>query len=346
MNPHSPSPPQFNMDMSLWFSNTSTNILSKLISDMEIKMISDIHLLYNERKIKHKYQTTYIQPSHLIYNAEILLHNFQKEFKLELTNLTRNNNTKLNIDMNKIKQKPHLFPMIFKTPQQPIYSPKNILQISNHHQIYHQLKFLQNDIIFIDTETDGLSIHKSNLLSICLTTIKLNENPINSPNSTEHLFYIKPHNSYHINTNGEAFKINKISQTTIDKEGKTLTSLTPTILNLLNNKIIIGYNINSFDIPIIRNNLKRINITLPPLMTIDLYQAHHKLFKHDLNSALKNLRCFPIPKEHQHTANGDADACIRLLAAMTKELNLPLTKNTYISTQTPTNKHNIFHTHI
>lgn len=346
MNPHSASPPQSIMDMSLWISNTSTNILFKLISDMENKMISDIHLLHNERKIKHKNQATLIQPSHLLLNSEILLHNFQKEFKLEISNLTKNNKTKLTINMNKMKQNPHQFSMILKTPKEPIYSPKTILQISSHHQIYNNLKALQNDIIFIDTETDGISTYSSNILSICLTTITLNENPLASPNPTEYLFYIKPHKNYKVDTNGQAFKINKISQKTLDEKGKPLLPISPIILNLLKNKIVVGFNINSFDIPIIRNNFKRININLPPLMTIDLYQAHHKLVKHDLNTALKDLQCFPIPENNQHTANGDTDACIRLLAAFTKELNLPLTKNTYISTHTSTNKHDIFHTHI
>jgi uncharacterized protein YprB with RNaseH-like and TPR domain len=346
MNPHSASPPQSIMDMSLWISNTSTNILYKLISDMETKMISDIHLLHNERKIKHKHKATYIQPSHLIFNSEIFLNNFQREFRLEISNLTKNNKTNLTINMNKMKQNPHLFSMIIKTPQHTIYSPKDILQISSHQQIFHQLKNLQNDIIFIDTETDGISTYSSNLLSICLTTITLNENPLTSPNPTEYLFYIKPHNKYKVDTNGQAFKVNKISQKILDEKGKPLSSISPTIIHLLTNKIVVGFNINSFDIPIIRNNLKRININLPPLMTIDLYQAHHKLVKHDLNTALKDLHCFPIPQNKQHTANGDTDACIRLLAALTKELNLPLTKNTYISTQKSTNKHDIFHTHV
>jgi len=280
MTPHS-SPSQSTIDLSLWISNTSTNILLNLISEMETKMISDIHLLHNERKIKHKYQNTPVQSSHLLYNTEILLHKFQKEFKFELTKLTKNNTTKLTINMHKIKQNPQLFPMTIKQSQTLIQSPKNIIQISNHHQIYHQLKFLQNDIIFMDTETDGTSIHKNNILSICLTNINLNENPITSPNPTETIFYIKPHNSYQIDTSSEAFRINQISQATINKEGKLLSLIAPTILSLLSNKIVVGYNINSFDIPIIRNNLKRINVNLPPLMTIDLYQAHHKLFKHD-----------------------------------------------------------------
>jgi uncharacterized protein YprB with RNaseH-like and TPR domain len=340
---------QSTIDMTLWFSNTTTNILLHLISDMEIKMVSDIHLLHNERKIKHKHKNVHIQTSHLIYSAENLIQKFQTELKSELAKLTKNNNTTLTINMNKIKQHPHLFHEIIKAPKLPNQLPKNILQISSHHQIHHQLKYIQNDLVFLDTETDGLSIHKSNILSICLTTININSNPITSQNSTEKLFYIKPYSTYTVDTSSQAFKVNQISQSTINKKGVMLANIAPEILKLLTTKIVVGFNINSFDIPIIRNNLKKYKIHLPPIMTIDLYQAHHKLIKHDLNSALKDLKCYPIDKNNQHSANGDADACIRLLAAFTSELDLPLTKQTYLSQQNqqnPINKHQIFHTNI
>jgi uncharacterized protein YprB with RNaseH-like and TPR domain len=340
------SPPQSTIDMSLWLTNTATNTLLHLISEMETKMISDIHMLYNERKIKHKHKNIHIQPSHLLYNFEILMQNFQVNFKAELSNLIKNNKSTLTVNMNKIKLNPQPFMTALRSPKQVNNPSKSILQISNHHQIYQQLRNIQNDVVFIDTETDGISTHNSNLLSICLTTIDLKENPIASPNHTEHLFYIKPSNEYTINTNSDAFKINQISQSTLDTKGSELSQVAPIILKLLTTRIAVGFNINSFDIPIIRNNLKRINTTLPPLMTIDLYQAHYKLFKHDLNSALKHLKCYPIPKNDQHSANADTDACIRLLAAFTKELNLPSTKETYLTQCLTRNKHQIFQINI
>jgi len=347
MSPHpSPSPPQSTIDMSLWTSNTATNILLNLISDMEIKIISDIHLLFNERNIKHKHKNIQIQPSHLLYNVNILLHKFQTQFLTEISNFTSKNNTILTANMDKIKQNPHLFPTLLKTPKQFLQPPRNILQISSHNLIHHQLKNLYNDIIFVDTETDGLSTYKSNLLSICLTSIKPTDHPSLPPTYTEHLFYIKPNNSYSVNTDSQAYKINQISQATLNLKGSSLPSIAPLILDLLTSRIVVGFNINSFDIPIIRNNLKRINITLPPLMTIDLYQAHHKIAKHDLSSALKDLRCYPIAQDSLHSANGDTDACIRLLAAFTEDLQLPLTKNSYLSQHNTNNKHQIFQTNI
>jgi uncharacterized protein YprB with RNaseH-like and TPR domain len=248
--------------------------------------------------------------------------------------------------MEKIKQKPHLFPTLSKSPKQIIQTPRNILQISSQNLIHHQLKNLYNDIIFVDTETDGLSTYKSNLFSICLTSIKATDHHTFPLTSKEHLFYIKPNNSYSVNTDNQAYKINQISQTTLNSKGISLSSIASLILDLLTSRIVVGFDINSFDIPIIRNNVKRINITLPPLMTIDLYQAHHKIAKHDLSSALKDLRCYLIAQDSLHSANGDADACIRLLTAFTKDLQLPLTKNSYLSHNNINNTHQIFQTNI
>lgn len=324
--PMSPTLPS-TMDTALWLNNTATNILNTLITELEIKMISDTHILCNDRHIKHKHKNIYTQPSHLLQNVEILLDKFQHELRSQTKQIT--GQTCLTLNMKKIKKQPHLF--IHDRKTLPIPNPRTILQISSHQFIFDQLKHLQNDIVFIDTETDGTSIHSSNILSICMTTINLNHNPIYSSNNTEHFYYIKPHNKYIVNTQSDAYKINKITQFDLDTYGIPLSSIYNLIHSLLTTNIVVGFNINSFDIPLIRKNLKTLNCHLPPIMTIDLYQAHHQLVKHDLESALKDTICYPIEHNLQHSAKADTDACIRLLAALTKKLNLPSTKHAYIS---------------
>jgi uncharacterized protein YprB with RNaseH-like and TPR domain len=330
------------MDTALWLNNTATNILHTLIAQLEIKMISDTHLMFNDRNIKHKYKNIHTQHSHLTHNIEILLNNFQDELRLKTKQLTTNK-TCLTLNMQKIKSQPHLY-IHDRNPNTPTLIPRTILQISNHKIIFDQLKHLQNDLVFIDTETDGTSIHNSKILSICMTTINLNTSPIHSPRNTEYFYYIKPHTNYKINTKSEAFRINKITQSDLDTLGKPLTSIYNTIYSLLTTKIVVGYNINSFDIPLIRKNLKDLKLHLPPVMTIDLYQTHHQLIKHDLNSALKNTTCYPIEFHQQHCAKADTEACIRLLAALTSKLKLPLTKESYISQFKPNIKFKTFQT--
>lgn len=331
------------MDTILWLNNTASNILHTLIAKLETKLISDTHIMFNDRHIKHKHKNVHIQSSHLMHNIDILLDDFQHELKHHIKQLNTNK-TCLTLNMNKMKNQPHLY--IHHKKPTPTPNPRTILQISSHHLIFNQLKNLQQDLVFIDTETDGTSIHTSNILSICMTTINLKDSPIHSDNYTEHFHYIKPHINYKINTKNEAFKINKITQDDIDTHGIPLTSIYNLIYSLLTTKIVVGYNINSFDIPLIRKNLKSLKLHLPPIMTIDLYQTHHQLIKHDLKSALQNTRCYPIEPHLQHSAKADTEACIRLLAALTNKLKLPMTKQAYISQLIPNKKFQTFHTQI
>jgi uncharacterized protein YprB with RNaseH-like and TPR domain len=328
------------IDAILWLTNTMNSITIKLISKMEIKLISDLHILHNERKIKHKHKNTPVQYNHFEHNVNILLEELQNQITEEITTL-KNHTSTPTINMSLLKSKPHLFKHTSWEPTTTT-SPKSIMQITSHENIYTQLKDIQQDIIFLDTETDGLNVHKNNILSICMITINMQPNPLYSDKPTEHLYLIKPHQNYTIDQNSTASQIHKISQMNLNKNGLNLKIIGPTIVNLLTNKIIVGFNINSFDIPILRNNLKKHNITLPPLQTIDLYQAHYKLIKHNLQTALKNLNCYPIPTNLQHTANADADACIRLLAEFTKKLKLPTNKDSYNLSHMPHLKNSIF----
>jgi oligoribonuclease (3'-5' exoribonuclease) len=63
-----------------------------------------------------------------------------------------------------------------------------------------QLKDIQQDLIFINTET-GLNTQKNNLLSICMTTIDFNKSPLHSFTPTEIHYYIKPKQNYVIDQN-------------------------------------------------------------------------------------------------------------------------------------------------
>jgi len=239
--------------------------------------------------------------------------------------------------MSLLKTKPHLFNHTAWEPSTLPNQPKIIMQITAHDLIYNQLKDIQQDFIFLDTETDGLSTHKNNILSICTTTINMNTNPLYSYILTETLYCIKLNQNYTIDQNATASQINK---------EHNLKTIGPTIIKLLNEKIVVGFNINKFDIPILRSNLKRHNLILSLLQTIDLYQAHHKFVKHDLQSALGDLIYYPIPSNLQHTANADTDVCIRLLASLTNKLNLHQSKDLCIFKQENTSKRSIFSTKI
>jgi DNA polymerase III epsilon subunit-like protein len=206
----------------------------------------------------------------------------------------------------------------------PSDKPRTLLQIASHNLIHEQLKNIQNNIIFLDIETDGLP-PKCEILSICMTNI--NANP--STNLQEQFYYLKPSQDYKINYQSQAYKINRITQKEIDNHSMTLTNIGDQIIQLLTNNITVGFNINTFDIPILRKSLLKRNKILPPIPTIDLYKLHHKAFKHDLSSSLESLNCYPIPEHLKHSATADTEACIRLMAALMKKLKLPKSINEY-----------------
>ena len=125
------------------------------------------------------------------------------------------------------------------------------MQITSHDLIYNQLKDLQQDLIFLDTETDGLSTYKNNILSICMTTINMDTKPLYSPIPTEKLYYIKPKQNYIIDPNTTASQINRITQMDLNNKGHDLKIIGPTIIKTLTEIIIVGVNINNFDIPML-----------------------------------------------------------------------------------------------
>jgi uncharacterized protein YprB with RNaseH-like and TPR domain len=331
------------INLTTWLTTTMNEITNTLIAEMEMKMSNDLQLLLNERQIKHKNVPQYINLAHLEYNCQIMLETLKKQFLDKLEALKKSS---LKLHMNCKNSSSTVIP--FKYYSSPMSSSqtkefKSLLEISSHSLIYEQLKHLQKDLIFLDIETDGLNTFKSNVLSVCMITLDMHADPILSNKPIEDHFYIKPSSDYKVDINGEAYKVNKITQHTLDHLGNDLDMMGDYITYQLQNKIIVGFNINKFDIPCLRNNLKRHNKILPHLQTIDLYQAHHKYKKHNLATALMDLNCYPIPTHLQHTAIADAEACVRLLAAFTEKLNLPQTKEDYLTNAHGlSDKYNIF----
>ena len=316
-----------NMDLSYWLTSITHNILNNIITETENNIKRDIKNFQADRKIKqNKNIPQLINNSHLTQHIQNLLNKFHSEVNQELEKI-KSSSTKLTVNIQKSHN--YLLPSPSPSPQMIRFNekPRSLLQLSSHYEIYEQLKDIQKDIIFLDTETDGLPPN-CNMLSICMTSIQLNKNPLESENYNEQFYYIKPNENYRIDYRSRAFQINKISQKNIDN-GIFLSNLGEHIINTLQNKIVIGYNINSFDIPVLRNNLRKVKLKLPPIETIDLYNIQIKKHRRDLSSTLKDLICHPIEENVKHTATADTEACIRLFAAQIKKYNLPRTKELY-----------------
>jgi DNA polymerase III epsilon subunit-like protein len=174
-------------------------------------------------------------------------------------------------------------------------------------------------LAFLDIETDGTDINTANILQIAI--IK----PIIDPdcNSLSHFFtwskYTLPWEGYTQKDN-KAFHINKIG----DKELKSAMDIDNAILHAtfhLCNTVIVGYNINNFDIPILKRHCEIWEDPLFHKYSIDLYPAIWKDKKQKLKDAIK---AYNLPANtNPHNAIADATCCIDLLNKVIEENELP-----------------------
>ena len=117
---------------------------------------------------------------------------------------------------------------------------------------YKKLK-KKNKIIF-DTETNGLS-STNDIIQIAYYIVDSDNNIIETPKS----FYIKFRKN---NPNGDAYKINGISEELLNQEGEEFEiAITQFYNDLENCDEVIGHNI-AFDIKMINSNIKKYKISL------------------------------------------------------------------------------------
>src|ERR1700723_704497 len=173
------------------------------------------------------------------------------------------------------------------------YTPLNrdIIEISQIKDNIHNLKNFKKKIIAFDLETDGTSIHSAKILQIALVSPVINKNP------QEQI------------QNAPSFK-------DIHKK----------VLDLITDSIIVGYNINQFDLPILKREFKELGIhNLPYAFSIDLAQAFWKNTSLNFTNALHTYH-IPIPRQKLHDATTDANFCIHLLSKMIQKGKIPDTE--------------------
>jgi DNA polymerase III alpha subunit (gram-positive type) len=184
-------------------------------------------------------------------------------------------------------------------------------------------------LAFVDIETDALSIDTANILQVAII-----KPMIHQQHSMDHYKswnkFILPYQGYNQKDN-KAYNINQIG----DKQLATaipLSDVTNTISELLKNTVIVGYNCNSFDIPILKRHLETHSSQLLHKFSIDLYPACWKNKKQNLASAIDqyNLMMNPNP----HDALADASCCIDLLFALVNNHELPGSENELLDLST------------
>ena len=291
------------IDFNPWFNNMASKYYYEAMDDL-FDTISKQVQIHNKEYNPDK---TYNLP------LNYLEHQIEKCFdQMKANALSELKTTSFNKTFTTKTPQPAFIPILLNTTNITMFQIAKIAEASQHMEAIPSLAFL-------DLETDGLNIETANILQIAIIIPV-----INSQYESLHYFktwssYVKPHEGYK-QIDNSAYHINHIG----DKELETAPSLyeiCQEVENLLKNKIIIGYNCNSFDIPILKRHLERNDCQLPHKFSIDLFPACWKNKKQTLADAIKAYNLKPNPNPHDALA--DASCCIDLLLKLIEEKELP-----------------------
>ena len=176
-----------------------------------------------------------------------------------------------------------------------------------------------SNLVAIDLETDGLGT-TSNILQISLIKLHVDKRS-RMPMFEDFSSFILPHHGYQVNEKGMAFQVNNISNHTLSG-APLFKDIATEVLKWTDGATLVGFNIHSFDLPILQNQLKKLNASLGHALSIDLAQAFWKYHPRNLQTALYTYKS-PMAKDDLHNAYNDAYASLSLLSKMIERGTVP-----------------------
>lgn len=163
---------------------------------------------------------------------------------------------------------------------------------------------LQRPLAFIDLETTGLSIFKDRILEIGILKIM--------PDGRKHQFYAQVNPEAEIS--GGATRVHGIKKEDLDDKPPFRT-VASRVLELLTDCDVAGFNLASFDLPLLQEEFRRIGIdfSLAGRCVVDVKRIYHMKESRDLTAAYR----FYCGADHEkaHNAFEDALVCWRVLKA-------------------------------
>lgn len=297
------------VDFIPWLETIILQEVQAILKESKQNILQDFYLHRKSNNSTKKFH--HITESYAKHHINVICHTLLDNTINLIHNQFNNQQSKFLIDIgqypNNLITNDNTYPLL----------PQSALDISIYKENWVQLHKYKN-LIFVDIETDGLNISTSNILQIALIQ------PHKQQNKNEFHYniwssYIKPNPNYTIDENGKAFKINKITQNMIDT-APTFNDVGIHIVDQTVGKTIVGYNIHSFDLPIIKNHLSKLGIKTSWAFSIDLAQVYWKHHPLTLENALKTYHIDPISA---HNAIDDTKACISLMSRMINKNLLP-----------------------
>jgi DNA polymerase III epsilon subunit-like protein len=174
-------------------------------------------------------------------------------------------------------------------------------------------------LAFLDIETDGTNIETANILQVAIIKPIIDPEHDTLSYTTTWSSYVLPWEGYTQEDN-LAYHINHIG----DKQLESALEIEDALIHIvyhLCHTVIVGYNVNQFDIPILKRHCDKYKEPLLYKYSIDLYPAIWKNKKQQLGDAIKAYN-LPV-NSNPHDATADASCCIDLLYEAIDRNELP-----------------------
>lgn len=164
-------------------------------------------------------------------------------------------------------------------------------------------------LVGIDTETTGLSPVEDRIFEIGLVTYSGGEK------AEEWSRLLNP---------GRPLSAESVQKTGVRDEDlhgcPPFRDVAGEVLDRIRDRVLVGYNLLSFDLPMLQAELKRLDLEVPRCWLVDVLVFARGLVPQGRHSLGDMVARWGLTMETAHRATADADAVVRLLLAMAPEL--------------------------
>lgn len=171
------------------------------------------------------------------------------------------------------------------------------------------VKWKDQDLVGLDTETTGLSPVEDRIFEIGLVTYS------RGVKVEEWSTLLNP---------GRPLSPDSVQKTGIRDEDlrdrPSFGDVVAEVLDRIRDRILVGYNLLSFDMPMMQAELGRLGLPMPRCSPVDVLVFARGLVKQGRHSLGDMMARYGLTMETAHRATADADAVVRLLLAIAPEL--------------------------
>lgn len=170
-------------------------------------------------------------------------------------------------------------------------------------------RWMEVSLVGFDTETTGLSLTDDRIVEVGLVTF---ERGAEVDRYSQLIDPLRP-------MSAEAAAKTGVSDA--DLKGKpAFPSIAADLVARMTDRVIVGYNILGFDLPLLENELRRVGLPMPRCWPVDVLVFARELVKSGRHNLGEMARQYGIVMDTAHRATADAEACVRLLLAMAPDL--------------------------